>query len=328
MRDIVGEVDALLNQLEPDIRDAFLAAIQRIQSNVKYRELEARIASGDIEGALSLLDLRPEQFSTLRDAVEDAFNRGGDFGPGLTVALSSMPFNRRHFQAESWVRENGAKLIAEVSESTKEGVRQHIEQGIATGRSSAAAARDVTGRVNRATGRREGGILGLTSQQAVFVANARDDLENLNADYFNRQSRDRRFDRTIRKAIREGKKLPKATIDKIIDRYSSNMLSLRGNMIARTEAHQALNAGRYEAMRQNAENAGVSENDIQAVWRAVGDGRTRHTHVSLGGDKVKFGDPFRSPSGAMMKFPGDTSLGASGSEIIGCRCTLTFKVNT
>jgi hypothetical protein len=37
--------------------------------------------------------------------------------------------------------------------------------------------------------------------------------------------------------------------------------------------------------------------------------------------------PFMSPSGAMMRFPGDTSMGAGAGEIINCRCDVEYNFN-
>jgi len=35
--------------------------------------------------------------------------------------------------------------------------------------------------------------------------------------------------------------------------------------------------------------------------------------------------PFQSPSGALMRFPGDASLGAGPAELVGCRCMVQYN---
>ena len=52
----------------------------------------------------------------------------------------------------------------------------------------------------------------------------------------------------------------------------------------------------------------------------------RHTHQILNAQEVTGMDlPFQSPSGALLRFPGDTGLGAGAEEIINCRCDLEYN---
>lgn len=326
MNGVQSAFERLLSEMEPTVRAAFVRALDRIKTNAELRDLERTIERQDIPALLDALNLSPEYFREVNDAVDAVFLAGGQFQVSLAASVSSIPFNRRHLQAEAWARENGARLIAEIAETTRAGVREFVTEGIANGRPSAVIARQVVGKLNRATGRREGGIVGLTERQADFVINARRELVELDVGYFQRQARDRRFDRTVRKAIREGKPLPAATLDKIVGGYSDGLLVGRGDIIARTEAHRALNSGRYEAMRQNAENVGVSVTSITVKWQSVRDGRTRDTHRGLSGKTAQYGTPFQSSSGALMRFPGDREYGAPARETVHCRCTVTFDL--
>lgn len=327
MRDLPGAFDRLLSEMEPAVRDAFSEAISNIATIAKLHEVEAMLDRGDIAGLLNALNLSPDYFRAVEDAVDASFHAGAQLQASLTASLSSIPFNRRHRQAEAWARENGSRLIVEITEATRQGVREAVEAGLASGRSSASIARQIVGTVNRATGQREGGIVGLTGQQAVFVTRARAELESLDASYFQRAARDRRHDRAVRKAIETGKPLTQAEVDKIIRRYINGLMIRRGDVIARTESHRALNAGRYEAMRQTAENAGVPVSAITAKWQAIRDGRTRDTHRGLNGKAAPYDGAFVSASGALMRFPGDRSLGAPAGETIHCRCTLSFTLD-
>lgn len=316
--------EELLDRMTPEVRRAFEEAIERISNSADLAEIIRRLDSGDIEGVLGVLNLSPAYFSGVRDAAERAFLAGGQFQAGLFASLSQVPFDRRHWAAEAWAKENGSRLVAEISEATRDGVREYIEQGLRAGRGTNTVARDIVGRVNRTTGKREGGIVGLTRKQADYAVNARAELESLDPTYFQRAARDRRFDRMVRKAIKEGKPLAKADVDRIVQRYTDGLKIRRGDVIARTETHSALNAGRYEAMRQTAEGAGMDVSQMTVKWQAARDNRTRDSHAALRGKTVAYGEPFTSPlTGAKMKFPGDRSLGASASETIHCRCTLS-----
>lgn len=318
--------DAILDRLHPDVRRAFKGAIERITSTAKLRDVEKLLDRGDVEGLLNALNLSPDYFREVQDAIEQAFYVGGQYRAGLTASLSSIPFNRRHWSAEAWARDNGSRLIVEIAESTRDGVRQFVVEGLQKGQGTGAIARGIIGGVNRATGKREGGIVGLTKQQASYVVNARAELESLDAGYLKRAARDRRFDGAIRKAIKNGKPLSKADIDRIVRKYSDNLLVRRGDTIARTEALGALNAGRFEAMQQQIERLGLTRDDVVATWVSARDVRVRDSHRSLNGDQVEFGQPFQSDSGAMLRFPGDRMLGAPPSEVIHCRCNVTFEV--
>jgi len=91
----------------------------------------------------------------------------------------------------------------------------------------------------------------------------------------------------------------------------------RSELIAATEVSQASNAGSFQASQQWSNNLGIT--GVKKTWLAVGDDRTRPTHIEADGQTVEMKEPFEL-SGGMLMFPGDTSMGASGSETIACRC--------
>lgn len=182
------------------------------------------------------------------------------------------------------------------------------------------------GRLNKQTGKREGGIVGLTSQQAGYVTNARAQLEGLDAGYFDRKLRDKRFDRLVAKAIREDKPLSRADIDRVTGRYADKLLAHRGEVIARTESIAALHAGQFEAARQLVDSGKVRADQITKVWDSTGDARTRPSHAAMDGQTVGLNEPFVTPNGALMMHPHDTSLGAPADETIQCRCFMAIRV--
>lgn len=315
--------DDLLDRLHPQVRAAFQEALARITNAAKLGEIQRLLEAGDIEGAIVALNITPEMFAPVRDEVEAAFLAGGRFQVSLSASLSSIPFNRRHWAAEEWARESGSRLVAEITEGTREGVRRYITEGLQAGRGTNDVGREIVGRINRATRKREGGIVGLLEREAGYVANARAELEALDGGYFKRKARNRQFDSMVRKAIASGKPLAKADVDRIVQAYTNGLLIRRGDRIARTETHNALNAGRFEAMRQAAENAGMDVLQMRVKWMATRDARVRDSHAALGGKLVTYGEPFVSPvTGARMRYPGDRQYGAPASEHVNCRCTL------
>ena len=108
------------------------------------------------------------------------------------------------------------------------------------------------------------------------------------------------------------------SIGKIADRFQSmtdmNRVSALRN--ARTAMTSAQNAGRQECYTR-ANDMGI---EVRKRWRAVKDGRTRHSHGALDGQVVAFDDFFTSPLGSKMLYPGDGTHGADASDIYNCRC--------
>lgn len=95
---------------------------------------------------------------------------------------------------------------------------------------------------------------------------------------------------------------------------NTNFSYRRSEAIARTEIISSCNY---------ADNViyGIDENVIGKEWSSTGDSRTRKSHLSANGQKVKKDKPFIIGSDKMMQ-PGDGSLGAQAKEIIACRCTI------
>lgn len=198
--------------------------------------------------------------------------------------------------------------------------------GIAANKTPKQIAAGLIGSKNRATGRREGGIIGLTARQADMIIEAEAKLRSgdpaLMRQYLALKTRDRRFDKAIAKAIREERPVNAADTAKIIRHLRDRNLKFRADLIAENETITALRAGRHEGYRQMLESGAVDEEQIERTWDATGDARTRLSHMALEGQKVTgLSQPFISPlTGAMMMFPGDGSLGAPASETIRCRC--------
>lgn len=205
-------------------------------------------------------------------------------------------------------------------------MRLVIEDGQARGQNPRQTALGIVGRLNRATGQREGGILGLTSGQTDAVIRARLELAELDAGYFRRKRRDARFDRLVAKAIRDGNPLSQADLDRVTGAYKTRLLGYRGEVIARTETLAALQAGKMEAARQLIDSGKVRADQVTKVWRATGDARTRDTHMALNGQVARLEAPFVTGGGAMMLHPHDTTLGAPASETIQCRCFWELKI--
>lgn len=313
-----------LDKQEREIRRAFIDAIENHKANIDIAALVAALEAGDINRAANILNIRT--LFALDAAITGAYIAGGQtIVDGAPRFAASFGFSGRHERAERWIQDNAAALVTNINNEQETLLRGVIEREVITGTAPRVAALEIVGKIDRASGRRVGGIVGLTQGQAQTVANVRDDLSNLNNRYFSRKLRDRRFDGLVRRAIKDGKPLSQTDIDRITNRYSDRALKSRGNMIARTESINALRAGRDEGVRQAIEQNAIS--DAVKIWDATNDSRTRPDHAVLEGQRVALDDAFVAPDGSRLLYPGDSSLGAAADQIIQCRCIVDYRVD-
>lgn len=329
-----------LDEAEELIRGAYLGAVDRMRRQIVVSRLIEAILNNDDMLVFDLAGAKQSFLSRLADAVIDAFIRGGreavadlpyiqDPISGITVQPS---FDFSEPRSSDWLRQYSASLVQGITEDTRNGLRETLATARAEGRSPNATALDISGRVSRATGRREGGLLGLTRRQMGAADKAMSEL--LSGDpgqlraYLRRGARDRRYDRTIQKAIREGKPLKKDQARKIIGRYRDRLLKTRADAIAQTESTRAGHAGANTAIQQMVDSGLVQRSQVRKVWQSTPDGRTRDAHSALHGESIQFDRPFISPTtGAELMHPGDTSRGAPGSDLVNCRCWMNIRID-
>lgn len=311
-----------------------MAAAEDLRAGADVQRLTAAIQANDLPGAIAALNLDPAAFNDLLEALREAYLAGGQ-GAVQTMrapaTVGVIRFDGRNVAAERWLQDHSSELVTRILTDQREAIRVKLSEGMADGANPRSTALEIVGRLNRASGKREGGLLGLTAQQAGYVASARQELSSGDPEalqhYLTRGRRDKRFDRSVLKAIREEKPLPADIARKAVAQYESRLLQLRGEMIARSETLRSLQAAKHQAYMQAVESGKLSSTAVRRVWRDVGDLRVRHTHRLLDGDTVGLNEPFRSPSGALMMYPGDTSLGAPASETIACRCDVNYRVD-
>jgi Phage Mu protein F like protein len=327
-------LDALIKLFSPDIRSAFLAGIQDIVDNAIIGRVIEAIQRGDVQAAFQALGFSPAAMRPLTAAIERAYEQGGILtGQGFPKYLNTSSgravfrFDVRNSRAEAYLRDTSSSLITNIEDDIRSNVRTVLTDGMQRGVNPRTVALDIVGRVDPATGIRSGGIVGLTRDQETWVRSVRRRLTGLDGNYFNMELRDKRFDRTVAAAIRDGKPLDAATVEKLVARYKSNALKFRGNAIGRTEALQSLNASEYEAIKQAVQLGAARKQDVIREWDDTGDERTRYSHHHMNGQRVGLDEPFVSPSGARMMHPGDRSLGAPAKEVVLCRCRVKTKID-
>ena len=321
-------LERLLAQYDREIAAAFLSAFDRAASAVDRAAVEAALRAGDVARAVTLLQMRDELLAPLAEAIRSAYVAGGTMiAAGIPASRAVIGFDGRHPRAERWVGEHVGGLIREIAADQRQMVQAVTLGQVEAGRNPRAVITQIVGRVGPG-GSREGGVLGLTTRQAEYVINARAQLANLDAGYFDRARRDRRFDGLVRRAIAEERPLSQTDIDRIARRYEARLQAYRGEVIARTESITALRAGRHEGIAQGVEQGAFRDDQVTRVWTAASDERTRPDHAAMDGVEVDGVDtPFVLPDGSRMAYPGDTSMGAPAAQTIQCRCTERIVIN-
>lgn len=127
-------------------------------------------------------------------------------------------------------------------------------------------------------------------------------------------SKDKRWNkRHINDALIQGI-LQGESVPKIAKRLSDTVRMDKNAAIrnARTATTGAQNAGRVDSYKR-AQNMGI---DLQQEWMATLDGRTRHSHRAIDGERVGVGEMFSNK----CHYPGDPT--GPAHEVYNCRCTL------
>lgn len=319
------QMNKLLNQLETPMRTAILNAIRAAQGRANIKAMVAAIEAGDIDALLRASGVRSGMWSPVTEALRNAFSQAGAFAVASYLPKRfGAEFNINNPRAESWLRNKSSQLVTgNLATEQRAAIQEALSAGMARGNNPQTTALDIVGRIS-STGRRQGGVIGLSQQQAKYANNAADDLLNFNERYFSRALRDKRFDSTVRKSFEAGKPLSADVRKSIVERYEDRLLKHRGDTIARTETLSAINEAQDEAIRQAVDEGLAPTNAVKRIWRHSFSPNEREGHRMLHGQERGMGEPFVNPiTGAVMMYPGD----GPASETINCRCYIETKID-
>lgn len=324
----------MLAEHEPLIKDAFLKAVAEVTNGASLSSIVAALERADYDRAIDILGLTDEAFETVTESVRTAYTQSGRSVSGWINDASELEikfmFKPGDPVAAEWLRTKSGTLVTRITEGQRTSIREALAQGMEAGRNPRSVSLDIIGRRPKGLNTRQGGLVGLTRQQAQRVQSLREDL--LSGDparmrrYMKQKLRDRRFDRTVARAIQAETPLTRTEVDRVMGRLADRTLQWRGENIARTEANQAFHAAQDHSFRQGIGSGHLPADKVTKTWRSAADERVRFSHQVLNGQTLPMDDIFVSPMGSMMKHPGDTSLGAVAGDIVQCRCRLTYSV--
>lgn len=301
---------ALSVKTEKAINAALLTVWQSVKQSYTLAEIEETYLRGGIAGLMSLLDnLDPVLASNLSPTLQTAMIESGRMVIAiLPVAAITTPawLPALSISASQQAMRYEYNLIRDISETTREAVRQSVTEAVATGKPPRAVARQF-----RST-------IGITDRQQKWVSNYRRALEQGDSSAaLEYKLRDARYDASVRNG-----KLSQDKIDTMVERYEQRLIKYRSEVIARTEGLRAVEVGQVESVRQGIE-AGHIDPNTEKGWVTTQDGRERAWHDELNKKWVKFSEPFVNSHGPLM-YPRDPD--ASASNTIQCRCRLRYRL--
>lgn len=326
----MNRLDQLIASWEPQLQKAFFDAVYAVRNAAQIDQIVRMLELGDVDGAVRAVGLDPTQFRAFDKTLEGAYEAGGI---ATTTALPLMhdgqgfrvrfQFSIRNPVAEQWLRQYSSTMIKGIIDDQRNMIRGFLRAGLEAGTNPRTTALDLVGRVG-ASGRREGGTIGLTQSQEQWVRNYALELEQNDPASLTRALRDARFDRSVLRAIRTGEPLPADLRAKIVTAYRNRALRYRAETIARSETITALHKAQDDALNQAIQSGGLKAENVTMTWRSAHDKRVRDAHKELDGETIARGGVFQSSLGP-IRFPGDPS--ASPENTINCRCFLEPSVD-
>lgn len=342
--DGLSDAEKAVAKLEGTLAKQILAALQAQGDAIDIDSIIAALEQGDIAKVLALLDGAPatSALGAIEGAVQDGvYAAGAATAAAINLQLKGVQFEFRRLNPQliTWLQTYSLRLIREINDTTKEGVRGYLLAGMTEGKGPRAVAKEVKG------------IIGLTERQANAVKAFRKELESFHlrrsaagwnlgktpdkvngtqvfrpdADgnpkdgVLERRLRDFRYDGQLKSALTSGKPLTAAQIDKMVAAYQRKYLAYRARTIARTEAVRTNAQGIQEAWRQAVETGKVSEDLVRRQWIVARDerlcewcGPVPGMNPKLG---VKLGQPFATGKGPVLTPPLHPN----------CRCTILIR---
>lgn len=315
--------------------NAFLEAIQLIKDGIDMLALRDALERQDVDAAVDAMNIEPAVFNSMRSTFQEAYRQAGQatashFPPPPDASLL-LRFDMTNPRAEDWLRQYGAQKLVDMSDAQKALVREAILDGYSRGEGPDNMVVELAGRLNRQTGKRVGGVLGLTDLQASYVRSMRSRLQSGDpmemSKVFGMSLRDRRYDRTIKKAVKEGKPLSPSKLLEMVNAYEARQLKARALTVGRTEVGMAVMASRMEAWRQGLDKTGYPEEAVLRRWRHGGGGEDpRPQHVFMNNQTVPgLTEKFIMPDGTAMLHAMDPAGGAK--HCANCTCDTEFEID-
>lgn len=299
-------------RLQPNVGAAVLQSFARILAALPESTVARIIAEGATDRILTVLlaeavlerATMPVRFA-LRDAVERSFRLNVPYLPrgGRIDGTIAVLFDHLNPRVTEALRTLETRVVSGLHESVRETVRQTITRGVEEQRAPAAIARTVRD------------VVGLSPRQEAAVANFRALLESGDREALSRVLRDKRFDRTLDRAIgADGKGLSSEQIDSMTAAYRKRSIARNAETISRTATQDAYKIAQRESWQSAIDRGIIEPGRLMREWIGVNDERERPSHVAMNNTVVPFDQLY--PNG--QRYPGEGEFN--------CRCIDRFFI--
>lgn len=321
-----SEILRAIDGMEPALQAAYLESVRETVTGVTYEEVARAIQSNDRDGLANLLAVL--SVGLFLEAARQTFI----LGARMEVKALVFPwpgFDPSSGPPDDWLRGNAANIRQELTADREAAIAATVSGGILRGRTAPQIARDILGRQSPQTGRRQGGVIGLSGPDATALQNMATELADPRtvAAAGRRKLMDPAMLPLINEAAAAGRALTPSEIERVVGRYAERMLNHRATVTAQSRAHESFEAGRATMFQQMKETAG-DRYDVKKEWFTMRDERVRNSHRPMHRQTVDVDQPFISGRGNRLNFPGDRSLGAGYDDTAGCRCHAKYSAKT
>lgn len=314
--DPAERIERLIEHQAPEIRAAFLAAVAQIQNRNTIEAIVEMLESGNTQQLFAAVQPAAEIFATsYGTAVTEAGISTASF---LSSEALSDPiaFDRARFNVVQVIQNEQQRLIRIFTQEQNQVIRNALQDGFNRGLNPREQARNIRSTV------------GLAPVHEQWIANYRSQLEGRldglpSRAVLRRQLRDRRFDRSVERALRDGRPLEADRINRMVERYRERMVAFHAEIVGRTEALSAVHQGSRATYEQAIEAGQFTAEELERRWWTARDERVRHSHRLLHDTTRGFNEPWQALGGSLM-FPGDPR--GPLSETVQCRCSVTIRL--
>lgn len=273
-----------VSNLQPDVAAAVLAAFRIISAGLSEAEIARLITAGDVERIVTvtlsaaLLDRATQPLrQSLRRTVETSFRlntpylpRGGKIDG--TVAIFFDRLNPRVIEA---LRTLETRAVEGLQESVRETVRQTISRGL----------QEQT--PYRTIAQRVGESIGLSPRGEGAVDNFRKMLETGDREALSRTLRDKRFDKTLDRALgKDGTGLSAEQIERMTATYRKRSIAYHAESVSRDATLDAYKLAQRESWISAIEKGIVDAGSLMRQWIGLDDGREREAHLRMNNEIV------------------------------------------